>query len=454
MSHTTVPARTSSSGWARRAGLDVTTIFTGYLAFLLAVPATMVVESLGTIGAPATILSLMALVWYIWHHLQRSEAEDTGSSPVRRAAIAFLAVMLIVYGHAMTTFIPVSESPNADSSMLRALGMMGIVLVITDGLGSAERWHTLMRRMVIAGALVSCLAILQFFTHQVWIDRLSIPGLTPPTVAEVGQRGAFTRPSATATNAIELGALLAMFLPMAFTSAQTARRHKVLAWVPVGLMGFAALVSLSRTAIICVAIGMVLLVPAWSRRAKIQLVVLAPFLLMAVGIAVPGLLGTLRGLFTGAGKDSSVDSRTNSYAVAFSYVARHPFLGRGYGTFLPSYWILDNAWLQMLIGAGAIGTLAFLLLVLQGLRSARSAERMFSARSHGDDRAHANALLARSVMAGTAAGAVSLLFFDGLSFPQSAGAIMLMLGLAGASLRLARHEARLADVERTRPPGH
>lgn len=428
--------RKKTSGWDSRSGLDVTTVFTGFLVFLLGIPATMVVESLGTMGAPATLLSLLALVWYLWHHLHRSEPLRGGMSPVREAAALFLLVMLVVYGHAMTTFIPVAESTNADSSMLRSLGMMGIVLVINDGLTTVGRWHTLMRRMAIAGALVSSVAIMQFFTHQMWIDRLSIPGLTPPVVAEVGARGMFTRPSATATNAIELGALLAMFLPMAFTNAQTAVRHRVWAWVPVGLMGFAALVSLSRTAIICVAIGMALLVPAWSHKAKLQLALLGPFVLMGVGAAVPGLLGTLRGLFTGAGNDSSIDSRTESYGVAFSYVFRHPILGRGYGTFLPNYWILDNAWLQLLIGTGIVGTLAFFFLVFQALRSARMAERIFAAQATAEG--HKHALLARSVMAGSAAGAVSLFFFDGLSFPQSAGAVMMMFGLAGASLRLAR----------------
>lgn len=434
-----MPRRRGATGWAPRAGLDVTAVFTGYLVFLLAIPATMVVKSLGTMGAPATMLSLLALAWYMWHHLHRTEPVGGGASPVRQSAIVFIAVSLIVYGHAMTTFIPGLEQTNADASMLRALGMMGIVLVVTDGITSVDRWRALMRRMGIAGALVACVAIAQFFTHQMWIDRLSIPGLTPPVVAEVGERGMFTRPSATATNAIELGAVLSMFLPMAFTVAQTSRRHRLLAWVPVGLMGFAALVSLSRTAIICVAIGMAVLVPAWSRRAKLQLVALAPFALMGVGAAVPGLLGTLRGLFTGAGNDSSVASRTNSYAVAFAYIERHPFLGRGYGTFLPNYWILDNAWLQLVIGTGFIGTAAFAWLVLEAVRSARTAEREFQQQGRIDGTGNTNALLARSVMAGVCAGAVSLFFFDGLSFPQSAGAVMMMLGLAGASLRLARH---------------
>ncbi|MEL4357767.1 MULTISPECIES: O-antigen ligase family protein [unclassified Luteococcus] len=422
--------RARTSGWGSRAGLDVTAIFTGYVILLFAIPATMVVEALGTLGAPATILSLLALGWYTWHHLHRAEPLQGGPSPVRRAGILLALVMLLVYGHAMTTFIPGFELTNADTSLLRLLGLIGLMLVLNDGINSIDRWRVMLNRLSIAGAAVALLAILQFFTNDLLIDRMSIPGLTPPTGATVGTRGMFTRPSASATNAIEFGAVIAMFLPIAFTNAQTAVRHRLWRWLPVGLMAFAALVSLSRTAIICVVIGMAILVPAWSRRAQLQVLLAAPVGLVAAGVAVPGLLGTLRGLFLGAGDDTSVHSRTDSYGVAWQYILRHPWLGRGYNTFLPRYWILDNAYLQILIGTGIVGTLALFYLIFNAARSARTAQRLF--------RDPADALAARSLLAAVVAGSVSLFFFDAFSFPQSAGCVMLVYGLAGASLRLAR----------------
>ena len=69
MSTPVEPRRAAASGWGSRAGLDVTAVFTGYLFFLFAIPATMIVAQLGTLGAPATILSLLGLVWYLWYHL-------------------------------------------------------------------------------------------------------------------------------------------------------------------------------------------------------------------------------------------------------------------------------------------------------------------------------------------------------------------------------------------------
>lgn len=435
----TTPARPQpTSGWRGRTGLDVTTVFTGYVVFLFAIPATMIVMALGTLGAPATILSLLAAVWYLFHHLQRGHEVPHGGSPVRQAGIGFLIAMLVVYGHAMTTFIPGMEITNADSNLLRIIGITTLMLVANDGIDSTERWHIMLQRLAMAGAVISLLAAAQFFTHQLWIDRITIPGLTPPKTDGVGTRGQFTRPSATATNAIEFGSVLSMFLPIGFTWAQTAAKRKPLAWACVGLMGFAALISLSRTAIICVVIGLAVLVPAWTRKEKIGLAVIAPFAVVGAGVAVPGLLGTLRGLFLGAGQDSSVASRTASYDVAFSYVARHPFLGRGLGSFLPRYWILDNAYLQLLIGAGIVGIIALLCVIVSAVRSALAAEKIFAATAASTGGGREDALMARSLAASVLAGSVSLIFFDGLSFPQSAGCLMLVLGLAGASLRLAR----------------
>ncbi|MGO4957025.1 O-antigen ligase family protein [Luteococcus sp. Sow4_B9] len=419
-----------ASGWGSRAGLDVTAVFTGYLVFLFAIPSTMIVESLGTLGHPATILSLVSLLWYAWFHLHRSEHIQGGRSPVRAAGIAFALVMFLVYGHAMTTFIPSSEVTNADSSMFRMIGLIGVMLILNDGINSVERCRTLLRRMVIAGMLIAILAIVQFFTGDVWIDRMSLPGLTPPDLLGIGQRNGFFRPNATATNAIEFGAVMAMLLPIAFTNAQTATKHKVLVWVPVVILAFASLVALSRTAILCAGIAMAILVPAWSRRAQIQTMIAAPFLLVGAGLAVPGLLGTLKGMFLGAGEDSSVASRTESYGVAWEYIQRHWLLGRGYNTFLPQYWILDNAYLQFVIGTGIVGTTALLALIWSAVRSAGQAQRTFTQTR--------DQLMARSLMAAVVAGAVSLLFFDAFSFPQSAGMTMMVLGLAGASLRLAR----------------
>ena len=77
-----------------------------------------------------------------------------------------------------------------------------------------------------------------------------------------------------------------------------------------------------------------------------------------------------------------------------------------------------------------IGLLAFLLLVrtaaLVGRRASVTAPEDFDRQ------------VARALFASVAAGALGLAFFDTLGFPQSAGILFLLMGLSGASLRLAR----------------
>ena len=94
-----------------------------------------------------------------------------------------------------------------------------------------------------------------------------------------------------------------------------------------------------------------------------------------VFLTMPGVLGTITNLFTGISSDSSVASRTGSYDVASMFISRSPLLGRGFGTFLPKYWILDNGYLGLLIEGGALGLLGLLIVIATAVgcafRSAR-----------------------------------------------------------------------------------
>ena len=72
-------------------------------------------------------------------------------------------------------------------------------------------------------------------------------------------------------------------------------------------------------------------------------------------------------LFTGISQDDSALSRTDSYDLAAQFIERSPVFGRGLSTFLPSYRILDNQYLGLLIETGVVGTAAFLALLTTAL---------------------------------------------------------------------------------------
>lgn len=432
-SRTTPQTRTPSrkaAPWA-----DVTAVFTGYMVILFAIPSSMTVPALGSLGAPATILSMLSFVWWTWHHVHRDSAEPAGTAtPVRWALCALLMIYMLVYTHAAALLIPPAELTNLDSVTLRLIGFACLGLVLTDGVANTERWRTLTRHLVVAGTLLALLALLQVITHSLLIDRITLPGLSPVSQATITTRAARIRPSATSTNPIEFGAVLAMLIPIALVHARHSKKNAFLAHFPLFSMGLAALLALSRTALIATAVSLIFLLPIWPTRRRIMIIFSAVIGAAMAGVAIPGLIGTVRGMFTGAGNDSSVNSRTASYGVAWDYFMRHPFIGRGNGTFLPQYWILDNGWLQIAIGAGVLGIAAFGVLlgatIWSGLRASKTFRDSFDAE------------LSRALMASTIAGTVSMALFDALSFPQSAGMVIMTIGLSGAALRLARGERK------------
>lgn len=157
-------------------------------------------------------------------------------------------------------------------------------------------------------------------------------------------------------------------------------------------------------------------------------------------VVTPNLLNSIIGMFTGAAEDPSITSRTDSFSLAFEFIANHPWFGRGLGTFLPKYRIFDNQYLLLLVTVGTVGTAAFL-----GL-GATGAVTMFRLRNELRDNASRD--LAISLAAAISAGFASLFMFDAFAFPMTMGTLFLILGLAGAFRRMEHGRAVLTGLPR------
>ncbi|WP_426241940.1 O-antigen ligase family protein [Nocardioides sp. LHG3406-4] len=427
--------------------VDASTILTVYLVVLLAVPAVLGVGALGTAGSPATLVAIAAFMWWLWYHLQRDYRVVTGRQPVRAAVLALMLVILAAYAHAMSSPLPVDELTPADSGVLKLIGLAGVVLVANDGIARFDRHRIVVRRTVIAVGLVAMLGVLQYATGDLFVDRISIPGLSG-NVSELtlASRSGLARPSGTSTHPIEFGVVLTMVLPLAIVFATRSPSRRWLYRVLLAAIAFSVFLAISRSAMICACVALVTLAASWSSAARWRALAVMLVLFVSVYLTVPGLLGTLGNLFTGASEDTSIASRTGSYEIAAVFIERNPLLGRGFGTFLPQYWILDNQYLGLLIETGIFGLLTFLVFVGTGALVARRAWKL--AEDEFDRQ------IARALFASITAGAVGLAFFDTLGFPQSAGMLFLLIGLSGASLRLARHprtRAAATDHEEEAP---
>ncbi|MGL3806241.1 O-antigen ligase family protein [Paeniglutamicibacter sp. R2-26] len=424
---------------------DAVTGLTVYVLLLLFVPSDRVLAPLGGAGTPAAIFSVGLLVWWLWFRV-RSATYRRFSNPVAVAFALFCAAVLVSEIVAAASSIPQADQNAADMGLIRLGSYAGVFYVAADGIPSKARLLVLCRRLVLVGATVALLGIYQFATGTLLIDRLPTPGLSGSD-GGMDIRNGYMRPRGTARHALEFAAVLSTLLPIALALAVGDRQRKLVARVlPVLLMVTASLVSLTRSALIGLVLGFVSMFLFWGN--KVRMIVLTSFVLGAgvVGVAMPQLVRVVADMFSGA--DTSVNSRTDSWDLAFAMFLANPWFGRGFGTFLPSYRILDNQLLQLLIEIGIIGLLAFLGLMATAVYCAVVARR--------DDSDAAMNQLGVGLAASIASGASLMAFFDAFSFPQAPGVLFLVLGLAAGYWRLSREQSldsasvRLGGVSKRR----
>lgn len=405
-------------------------VLTAYVVLLLAVPSPMVVRALGQLGAPATLAAVGCFLLWCWAGATRSVPEPARPRWVRNAALMLLLVAMVAYAHSAALPLPLDERSPADAALVRTIGSVGLACLVADHLTTAEQLWTVLRRLVLVTGLVSLLALFQSLTGEILVNRLSIPGLTSAAGIQLIPRGAFIRPVGTATHPIEYSAVVAMVMPFAFAVAGRAVEHQRLYRGLAILLPLMLLMSGSRTAMVCGAVSFAVMLVGWAPRTRLVALGVALVMLVAMFATMPGAIGTLRGMFLGAATDPSVASRTNSYAVVLRYVEHHVWWGRGLGTFLPKYWIVDNEYLLFLLGAGVVGLLALLGLVVVGLGAAGWAAR----RTRDPDLRQ----LGIAAVAALLGGAVSLALFDAFSFPQANGVLFIVVGVCGALPAVAR----------------
>ncbi|SJM71692.1 O-antigen polymerase [Arthrobacter rhombi] len=413
------PRRSSSI----RTYMDATSVLTFYAFLLLAIPSDQSIAALGGAGAPSTIFGLGMLLWWAWHNLQNASPHSVRRlQPVRTALVFFLVCVMTSYVLAALMPLPYVDGNGSTMTLVNVASYAGVILVANDGVQDRGRFLALLKRLAIMGGLYALVGVLQFFSSVDFMESFQIPGLTSTGLGGVDVRGGFIRSESTARHPLEYAAVLAMLLPVALTLAiRDTSRGFLLRFLPAGVMFLAAFVSVTRSALLGIAAGLIVLFPTWERRLRMKIAAAGVAGIGILYFFVPGLGGTIFGMFSGS--DPSVDSRTSSIDVAFGYLSLEPSFGRGLGTMSPMYRIFDNQYFGLLIEVGLVGTLSFLALVLVGtmstfLRHSRSDQLL------GD--------LGPALAGGVLAGALLCAFFDAFHFPQAVGMLMMMLGLCGA----------------------
>jgi len=418
---------------------DAVTLLTCYLFLLMAIPSSLVVGPLGGAGAPADLFAAVLLCWYMvaWQHPLLPL--DRGKQPVRVAATLFGCATIAAYVSANRVALPVLTENGADRGLIMLSGWLGVLLLAADGINRPDRLVTLLRRVVIGATAMALVGIAEFFTGLSLAKYIVIPGLSVHTqVASLLSVEGLTRATATASQPLELAAVLSISLPLAIHQARFASEAmRARRWLQVALIAVGMLMTVSRSAILGLAVIAIVLLPTWPKRYRHR-AYRALLVALAVGWLVePKVLSSFGQLIGHIGTDTSISSRTAAYSSAIPYIAAHPWLGQGFQTFFPqTYFFVDNQYLTSLIETGFVGALSLLALFVTGWFVARSARR-----SAGDTRSRD---LLQCLAASVAAAAVSFSTFDALGFVIAPGLSFLMLGCVGAAWRLVRAQRQSA----------
>ncbi|MCK3769981.1 O-antigen ligase family protein [Microbacterium aerolatum] len=428
----------------RQSGVSAVTMLTIYLVLLVGFPSNMAISALGAYGRPQFLWGIVLFIWWVFSQLQvqRRTVEMIGQ-PVRIALGVFLMIALVGFAVALLRGQPSDQVSPAISAILRFVSWTGVMLVAIDGIRSMTELLTIVRRIVIACALLAMLGIVQFISGQSFLEVFSgIPGLSE-SAGGIDTRGMFLRSSGTATHPLEYGTALSIAVPLALAVAilRVGHRHesrRLRWWIFLAALAMASFLAVSRSTLIGFAVAVTLMIPALPRRYRALIIVGGAVLAVVVVIATPGLYGTILGMFLGVGNDSSTQSRQAGMALAPVFLSASPFVGVGVGTLLPRYFIFDNQWLGILIETGILGTLAFAAIFVTAIWSAAAAAH----RSQRDD----IRLMGRALAASTAVAGLLLAFFDGLAFPIAAGLMFLVFGLCGAIRTVSWAESRGAMI--------
>ncbi|SEL56305.1 O-antigen ligase family protein [Nonomuraea pusilla] len=423
---------------------DGATVAVVFVVILMIVPARLVFRGLSFAITPAEAVGLFAMVWWLCAHFTDTLGAAKGRTLVRTAVFVYAASLLATYAYATAGYLPRDELDLADHLAVTATSMIGVVLLVVDGVRGRDRLDLVLKSVAVMGAVLGVIGAVQFLVRFDPTAYMVLPGLRY-TQQElfILERNGLSRVAATTGHPIEFAVVCAMILPIALHFAFRAReqgRPSLRWWVCAALIASGMVFSVSRSAFVGLAGAAAVLLVGWPRVRRLLAAGAMLLFLAAVKVAVPGVLGAIVNLFTTISTDSSLRWRTMDYATAATEIARHPWLGRGLGTwYAPKYLVFDNQYILTAVETGLIGLAAFVGLFAAGIWSALRARRLAAGPVDRD--------LGLTLAACLVVPLIGSATFDLRSYAVVTGLSFLLVGAAGALLREARPgEARPGEA--------
>lgn len=411
---------------------DVAVIVTLFLVALYAINARWIIPGAGAVGTPAAVFAVLASWWWWVARPTPHYGFDRAPNPMRVALLSYLWVSALSWGLASTRPLSEIEVNGANRALISAIGLTGIALLIADGVDTRRRLDAITRRVAVAGGAFSIVGLLQFFAGLDLVAMIRFPFLTHITgVQSLSERSTFRRAEGTALHSIEFSVVLAMVLPLAVywaMNAETERDRRRYAGVSAIIVAGIPL-SVSRSAVLAVAVALVVMASTWPIQKKVVGFITALGATVMMWMFVPGLIGTLRSLFTSAGNDPSVTARIERVPRVLEEVTGAAWFGSGIGTFSADEdFLLDNQYFETLIEMGIVGLVLVVSLFAAGLVLCA----MIAWRTDVPATRH----LASALGAGVAVLPAVMAVFDAFFYNILMGTVFILLGCVGALWRI------------------
>ena len=427
------PSRLARGTYASRRRftyVDAAVLLGLMLCLLMLIPAKLIVPNMTALGRPGLIVAVLLFCWWVLARFSPRLAM-IGPQPLRWVILLYVLSTLGSYAVGYLRGLTTMEANNADRTMLYTAAFIGVALIVADGMPNWSRLELVLKVFVCCAAFMGVVGLLQFV---LWTDvtvYLEVPGLEPlGFVPGFEIRGSGIRVASTTMHYIEFSAVMATALPFAIHFARFAatRRARQIFFVLALMVAAGIPATVSRTGFLAAALALLVMVPVWTWRMRYNMLVLATTLLAGMTVAKPGLIETVWGLFTGAGEDPSVTSRTDRYDMIYTYFVQRPWFGRGTGTWVsPQYQYLDNQWFAQALTTGIVGVAALALVHITAFTLAVMAVR----RASREIDKHLCAALASTQLIGI----VVAFTFDSFSFTTYATILWLMVGGCAAVWR-------------------
>ncbi|SCF25609.1 O-antigen ligase like membrane protein [Micromonospora viridifaciens] len=397
-------------------------------AFLF--PTDTVIRVVGAQGYVASLVSItIFLAWLVTALFGYHDPIHTRYPA--RGALALLWISSLLSYAVMPFYGPTeTQRLSADRWIMLLVGMSGVILMAAEHLRAWSDILRVVRTLIWGAAFSGCLAVLQFWARWDLRPYLRMPLIgfeQDMSYSGMQARDALMRVSGTANHPIEMGVIAGMLLPLAiWLGLHDRERSPVRRWFPVAVISMCIPMSVSRSAILAVAVSLATFTVLLPPLQRSWMMAFLPVGLVGIFATTPGYVGTILNSFTAGKSDSSITNRLNNYPRVMAALEEAPWLGRGGGTDIASdaTKILDNQYLKTAVEMGGIGVLALCLFFLVPAIAVLAARLRFPAQS--------GRALCAAVAGSCLAAGVGSFTFDAFSFAQFASVDALVVGLSGA----------------------